>query len=385
MTISATDPRRQQATKIPLHPAAAAGQWPTKQELLATLPDNLTEKNVGKAWKSLAFSLLTSLTAYGLGCLIPLDWSAAPLWVAYAVVTGTLATGCWVLAHECGHHAFHPNRAIENGVGFVLHSLLLVPFFSWQRSHAVHHAHCNHLESGETHVPPLQGSTSAVFSINARKLLGNSVFAGLSIAIRLLIGWPLYLLFGVSGGPDYGFPTSHFTHVPPFNTGLRKLFPGKWRGLMAISNAGVAVVVLLLIVAMLNTSVARVLCVYGLPYLVVNGWLVGYTWLQHTDRSIPHFSADDWDWAKGALQTVDRPYGRVLDLLHHGIGSTHVAHHINPAIPHYNAWRATELIRAEFPNHIRYDSTPIHRAIWRIALHCSSVSRNRVDGAYYFS
>ena len=29
-----------------------------------------------------------------------------PLWVAYAWVMGTVATGVWVVAHECGHGAF---------------------------------------------------------------------------------------------------------------------------------------------------------------------------------------------------------------------------------------------------------------------------------------
>ena len=35
----------------------------------------------------------------------------------------------------------------------MLHSILLVPYFSWQRSHAVHHANTNHITKGETHVP----------------------------------------------------------------------------------------------------------------------------------------------------------------------------------------------------------------------------------------
>ena len=42
---------------------------------------------------------------------------------------------------------------------------------------------------------------------------------------------------------------------------------------------------------------------------------------------------------------MDRPYGPLLNLLHHGIGSTHVCHHINPRIPHYNAWRASALLK----------------------------------------
>jgi omega-6 fatty acid desaturase (delta-12 desaturase) len=82
---------------------------------------------------------------------------------------------------------------------------------------------------------------------------------------------------------------------------------------------------------------------------------------------------------------VDRPYGPLLNLLHHGIGSTHVAHHLNSRIPHYNAWNATELIRSQFPEHIRYDPTPIHKALWDVALHCSFVGKKQDNGAYYYS
>ena len=34
-----------------------------------------------------------------------------------------------------------------------IHSL--VPYFSWQRTHAIHHANTNHITDGETHVPPI--------------------------------------------------------------------------------------------------------------------------------------------------------------------------------------------------------------------------------------
>ncbi|MGC6483987.1 MAG: fatty acid desaturase [Synechococcus sp.] len=129
------------------------------------------------------------------------------------------------------------------------------------------------------------------------------------------------------------------------------------------SNLGLLAMIALLIIAAMQTSPLRVLGVYGLPYLVINLWLTTYILLQHTDQTIPHFSNQTWTWAKGALQTVDRPYGPMLNLLHHGIGSTHVCHHVNSAIPHYNAWRGTALLRQRFPELVRYDSTPIPQAL----------------------
>merc|ERR1711924_268471 len=73
--------------------------------------------------------------------------------------------------------------------------------------------------------------------------------------------------------------------------------------------------IMILIFASIQFSLARVLCLYCLPYLVINMWLTIYTWLQHTDNNIPHFSNETWSWSKGALQTVDRPYGPVLNFL----------------------------------------------------------------------
>ena len=362
----------------------AAPTYPNKAELLACLPFELTQIKPLKAWGSLAMSLGLSFVAYGLGSLIPLQLSAAPLWLLYAAVTGTVATGCWVLAHECGHRAFHPNPRVEAVVGFALHSLLLVPYFSWQRSHAVHHANCNHLEAGETHVPPRFDSKDGRFVAGVREHLGKKLYGVVSLFTHLVLGWPLYLFFGVAGGEDYGSPTSHFTTAAPFRNGRRRLFPDSFRHLMVVSNFGLLAMVSALVVASIQFSLARVLLVYGLPYLVINAWLVTYTWLQHTDTNIPHFSTSDWNWAKGALQTVDRPYGPLLNLLHHGIGSTHVCHHINPTIPHYNAWNASALLKNSFPELVRYDPTPIHKALWRIATRCTVVSQRGENGGYFY-
>jgi omega-6 fatty acid desaturase (delta-12 desaturase) len=73
--------------------------------------------------------------------------------------------------------------------------------------------------------------------------------------------------------------------------------------------------------------------------------------------------------------TVDRPYGGLLDFMHHHIGSTHVAHHVDARIPHYHAVNATRALRENFPDLYRYDPTPIPKALWRVATRCQVVSR----------
>ncbi|MFO7628455.1 MAG: fatty acid desaturase [Prochlorococcaceae cyanobacterium] len=289
-----------------------------------------------------------------------------------------------MIAHECGHNAFHPNRHVEQWLGFILHSLLLVPYLSWRRSHAVHHANCNHLQSGETHVPPRAGSAVGRLVEKLNRRLGRGLFGSMALISHLLLGWPLYLFLGVTGGEDYGTPSSHFWNGTPFLNGKRALFPVSCRGLLLRSNLGLLVMLLALVLASVQFSFARVACLYGLPYLVINAWLVTYTWLQHTDVDIPHFSGVEWTWAKGALQTVDRPYGPLLNLLHHGIGSTHVCHHINPRIPHYNAWHGTKLLKQRFPDLVRYDPTPIHKALWRVASRCGVVSQDAASGNFYY-
>jgi Cu+-exporting ATPase len=66
----------------------------------------------------------------------------------------------------------------------------------------------------------------------------------------------------------------------------------------------------------------------------------------------------------------------LLDLLHHRIGSTHVAHHIDHRIPHYRAQRATDAIREAFPEWYRFDPTPIPVALWRVGRDCVAVAES---------
>ena len=76
-------------------------------------------------------------------------------------------------------------------------------------------------------------------------------------------------------------------------------------------------------------------------------------------------------------------YGPLFDWLHHSIGSTHVAHHIDCTIPHYHAREATDAIAKAFPDAYLYEPTPVNKALWRVACHCAAVQRRSADDPRY--
>ncbi len=363
----------------PRAPSPPIQRLPTRAEVRSVIPDDCFVRSTGRSLQYLAGSLAVVVALVAAAALfLPMTWAWLPVWVLYAVATGTAATGLWVIAHECGHRAFSPNQRLQDGIGFVLHSALLVPYFSWQRSHSVHHAKTNHLDEGETHVPSRAIDRDA--ESRRRGPIRANLATAWAITTALLVGWPAYLLVGTTGGPARG-RTNHFWPVRPFSTAL---FPARWHARVWGSALGVLVVLVLLVAwALAAGSIAPVLALYVGPYLVVNAWLVTYTWLQHTDVDVAHYADPEWSWLRGAFQTVDRPYGRVVDLLHHRIGSTHVAHHIDHRIPHYHADRATEAIRAAFPEWYRFDPTPVPVALWRVGSECIAVQDHQIG--WYFT
>ena len=194
--------------------------------------------------------------------------------------------GLWVLAHECGHGAFSKNKALQDGVGYVLHSLFLVPYFSWQRSHAVHHKYTNNIELGETHVPELTTDEEESDSLKLRqtflKALGKEkgvvAWGALQSFLHLVVGWPAYLMIGATGGTARGV-TNHY-YPEPLTPGedVKELFPGQWKEKVYQSDIGVAAVVAAVAAWAFIRGPAEMMAIYGGPYLVVNAWLVLYTW-----------------------------------------------------------------------------------------------------------
>ena len=107
------------------------------------------------------------------------------------------------------------------------------------------------------------------------------------------------------------------------------------------------------------------------------------TYLQHTDPSLPHYTGQTWNFARGAAATIDREFGFIGRQLFHGIIETHVLHHYISTIPFYHADEATEAIKPIMGQHYRSNTEggPLGflKALWDSARWCHWVEP--VEGA----
>lgn len=354
--------------------------YPTMKEIHDVIPDHCKELDTTKSM--LYFAMSTSICLImGLlaNAFIPMKLAFLPVWIAYGLANGTCMFGFWLMGHECGHFAFSNNLLLQDAVGFFSHTLCLTPYFSWQRSHAVHHSKVNHIYEGESHVPKKTGEGYSHYMRVLKEKAGTLVH-GVWSSFVVMVGFVLYLLFGASGGPAYGL-TNHFWPKGIFKT---KLFPKKWHAKVIASGAAVIGVIGALAYWAKCTSFWTVAAVYGGPYLILNAWLGVVTLLHHTDVDVPHLEGEEWSFIRGAFLTIDRPYYPIVDWVQHHIGSTHVLHHINPRIAHYHAQEATEAIAKKWPHLYLYDPTPVHKALWRVVTNCISVKKTSNDKLWVY-
>jgi len=306
-----------------------------------------------------------------------LGWT---MWAVYWTLQGCVATGVWVIAHECGHHAFSDYQWLDDTVGFLLHSCLLVPYFSWKYSHRRHHSNTGSVDRDEDFVPKKKKEIAAAAAggWGVTEYLQHPLGRILMIALMLLLGWPLYLICNVSGRKYPRF-ASHFDPNSPIYSRREQLQ-------IVISDLGL----LLAGIGLYRLGTAYgflwLFKVYGVPLLIVNMFLVLITFLQHTHPALPHYEDAEWDWLRGALATVDRDYGILNSVFHH-IVDTHVAHHMFSTMPHYHAMEATKAMKPILGRYYQFDSTPVPLALYRDFKECIYVEADGDggDGVLWFS
>ncbi|KAG5989938.1 Oleate hydroxylase fah12 [Claviceps spartinae] len=311
------------------------------------------------------------------------------LWGVYTALQGLFGTGLWIIAHECGHGAFSPSTLTNDITGWVLHSALLVPYFSWKFSHSAHHKGTGNMERDMAFLPRTRAQYATRLG-RAMEQLGDlyeetPIYTVGFLIFQQLLGWPSYLIANVTGhdlherqregrgkGKKNGFggPVNHFDPRSP-------IFDDKHAKFIVLSDIGLGLVIAALVYLGNRFGWANVAVWYFVPYLWVNHWIVAITFLQHTDPTLPHYTAEEWNFVRGAAATIDREMGFIGRHLFHGIVETHVLHHFVSTIPFYNADEASEAIKPVMGKHYRSETKdgPLGfiRALWKTARWCQWV------------
>jgi len=207
------------------------------------------------------------------------------LWGLYGFLQGLWATGLWVIAHECGHGAFSDYKLLNNFTGWVLHSSLLVPFFSWQMSHSKHHKATGHMHRDMVFVPRTREKHAMRVGRLASELAElaeeTPVVTFIMLVLQQLVGWPNYLLTNVTGhdchenqreGRGKGKKNGFFGGVSHFNPNS-PLYDGKDAKLILLSDLGLGLAITALVKLGNTFGWANMAVWYFLPYLWVNHWL----------------------------------------------------------------------------------------------------------------
>lgn len=123
----------------------------------------------------------------------------------YPFLAGLPLTGLWIIGHECGHGAFSTSNVVNNTIGFLLHSFLLAPYFSWRSSHARHHQYANNMATDLNYVPPSRAEYVQLY--RGKTSLDHisedaPVVIFLRIFLQQVVGWPWYLLTHITAGPQ---------------------------------------------------------------------------------------------------------------------------------------------------------------------------------------
>ncbi|PBK76091.1 hypothetical protein ARMSODRAFT_876574 [Armillaria solidipes] len=303
---------------------------------------------------------------------------SAFLWLTFWAWQGFAFAGIWCLAcsishrrhHQAGHDAISSHRIVNSVVGIVLHTFVLTPYYAWRATHRSHHKGTNHMDRDETYMPPtrkdfkLPGGRVAVRMDYTEVLEETPAFTLFKLFVRQFFGFQLYLLHNRKGNAKYPAWTSHYK---PSSL----LFKPEQRRSIIVSNIAIGTMLSILTMLTYTFGWTSVVKFYFVPWLFQHNWMVMFTYLQHSDPTIPYYRGDQWTFARGALATVDRPlFGWVGRVLLHNISTDHLAHHFFVSVPFYNLPEVTEAIKPVLGEYYNYDSTGVLFALWRSFTQC---------------
>ncbi|CAF4494837.1 unnamed protein product [Rotaria socialis] len=225
------------------------------------------------------------------------------LWPLYWYFQGTIYMALFVLGHDCGHGSFSVYPLLNDTIGTLLHTWILIPYYPWKITHKNHHKNTGNIDKDEAYYP------LRIESYKHTWIEDNLVYApGLA--------WFHYLIFGY---------------------GSRK-----------INHFNLCYLMYLFVI---HVSIINLICYNIIPVFIFACYFVIVTFLHHIEIDVPWFVDLEWNYVKGQLSTVDRHYGHIHSLIH-SIG-THQIHHLFAKIPHYHLETATMHFRKAFSDLVR--------------------------------
>ena len=317
----------------------------TLKDLRNAIPDRCFQPNTLRSLAYFFLDLGIIAALYALAAYLD-SWLFFPIfWLAQ----GTMFWALFVVGHDCGHGSFSKYKWVNNLIGHLSHSPILVPYHGWRITHRHHHANTGNMDTDESWFP-----------------VSQSEYDNMDWPVKLmrfqllLLAYPLYLFVGTRGRND-----SHFL---PSNG----LFKPSEKNDIITSTLCWSLMMVLLIGLGLQFGLVFLVKYYVMPYLVFVVWLDLVTYLHHTTPELPWYRDEDWFFLKGALSTIDHDYG-FINNIHHNIG-THVAHHIFSNMPHYRLKEATAAIRPILGDYYHKSDESIWTLFWRSFQSCHYVA-----------
>ncbi|KIK51976.1 hypothetical protein GYMLUDRAFT_180686 [Collybiopsis luxurians FD-317 M1] len=301
-------------------------------------------------------------------------------WTGYWSFQGFAFSGLWCIGKfglskiliqvQAGHGALSDYGIVNDVLGLVLHSVVLTPYHAWRFTHRAHHKATQSFERDETFMPFLRSDFKlpdgkvAVRMDYAEILEETPAFTLFRLFVRQFFGFQLYLLHNRKGNRRYPAFTSHYRPTS-------QLFKPGERSAIVLSNVALLVAFTGLGIYIHNNGWNTAMKYYFMPWLFQHNWMVMFTYLQHSDPTIPYYRKDEWTFVRGALATVDRPlFGWVGRFFLYNIASDHVAHHFFSTVPFYNLPEVTKAIKPVLGEYYAYDSTGVLAALWRSFTQC---------------
>ncbi|KAF5744497.1 Fatty acid desaturase 8 isoform 2 [Tripterygium wilfordii] len=155
-------------------------------EIRAAIPQHCWVRN---PWRSMSYVFRDVLVVFAL-MAAAVHFNSWYFWPIYWISQGTMFWAIFVLGHDCGHGSFSESTKLNNVVGHILHSAILVPYHGWRISHRTHHQNHGNVEKDESWVP-----------------MTESLYKSLTLRTKILrftvpfpvLAFPMYLLYRSPG------------------------------------------------------------------------------------------------------------------------------------------------------------------------------------------